>query len=246
MITGMYSAAAGMDLAAARHEVASRNLAFAQNPGFRRTGFQDPLRSNATSADSADQSPPSSGENRFSSLDAVDFTYGDLEFTGRTLDVALQGEGFLVVEGPAGPLYTRNGRLQVNAQGELVTVDGWPLKGLGGQLKLPPGVSAQNLKITTDGKLIAGETPLGQLEVVKFADNSRLERAGVTLFRAPEDLSSERAKVSVLQGMYEHSNVQPVTELVSIIVASRQYESAQLALRTIEQAVERHTRIRGG
>lgn len=235
MLSGLYSAAAGLDAAIARHEVAAKNLAQAQHPGHRRLAFRqssfDPFAGETTPAgETAEAHAPV----------VVDFSPGRLESTGRTLDVAIQGEGFFVLEGPQGPLYTRNGRLHVNASGELVSGDGWRVQGRGGTITFPPGTSTQNLQITSSGQLVASGIPLGQLEIVTFADPARLQRVGAAVFAAPEEVVPEPVEGTVVQGLFEHSNVEPVSELVALIVAARQYEAAQQAMRSIERAVERH------
>lgn len=235
MLSGLYSAAAGMDAATARHEVAAKNLAFAQHPGHRRLAFRQQAFGSLLGVAGADGQTGGG----YSGTE-VDFSPGRLELTGRTLDVALQGEGFLVLEGPQGPLYTRNGRLQVNASGELVSGDGWRVQGRGGAITFPPGTSTQDLQITSTGQLIAANVPLGELEIVRFADPARLQRVGAAVFAAPEGVVPEPVESTVVQGLFEHSNVEPVSELVALIVAARQYEAAQQALRSIERAVERH------
>jgi flagellar basal body rod protein FlgG len=235
MLSGLYSAAAGMDAATARHEVAAKNLAFAQHPGHRRLAFRQQAFGSLV-GEVTPQAPTTEGP----STTVVDFSPGRLEMTGRTLDVAIRGEGFLVLEGPYGPLYTRNGRLQVNASGELVSGDGWRVQGRGGTITFPPGTSTQDLQITATGQLIASDVPLGQLEIVTFADPARLQRVGAAVFAAPDGVLPEPVESTVVQGMFEHSNVEPVSELVALIVAARQYEAAQQALRSIERAVERH------
>jgi flagellar basal-body rod protein FlgF len=239
MLSGLYSAAAGMDAATTRHEVAAKNLAFAQHPGHRRLAFRQSSFGSHLGEAGGNLTPTGPMTEALPS-EQVDFSPGRLELTGRTLDVALEGEGFLVLEGPQGPLYTRNGRLHVNAAGELVSGDGWRVQGRGGTITFPPGTSTQNLQITSSGQWIASGIPLGQLEIVTFADPARLQRVGAAVFAAPEGVIPEPVESTVIQGMFEHSNVEPVSELVALIVAARQYEAAQQAMRSIERAVERH------
>ena len=138
MLNGLYSAAAGMDAAQARHETAATNLASAQQPGFRRTQVGRGTFEAAVLAvqhqEGRDAGPNQSG-------DLLDFREGTMQLTGRGLDLAIQGDGFFVVDGPEGLLYTRNGRFFVNEASELVTVDGLPLQGTAGPIRLPPGTS---------------------------------------------------------------------------------------------------------
>lgn len=242
MLTGLYSAANGMEAASVRHELAAANLAFAQNPGHRRIAIRHQSFHSAYSAAGQDELDPDGPSQPLNPT--IDFRQGHIEHTGRTLDVALQGDGFFVLDGAQGPLYTRNGRFQVNSAGELVSGDGLRVRGMAGPLVLPPGTSSLSLQVTAEGRLLVGEVAVGQLEIVQFDDMSELQRAGAALFSAPDSASTSRSKASVLQGAYEHSNVEPVTELVSLLIAARQYEAAQQSLKSIERAVEKHTNIR--
>jgi flagellar basal-body rod protein FlgF len=235
VISGMYSAASGMDAATARHELASKNIAFASQPGYRRTISQSD-RFRAALDEASESEVESAAANDGSSLE-VDFTPGHMEHTGRTLDVALQGEGFFVIEGPTGPLYTRNGRFQLSPTGVLSSVDGLPVSGTSGEIRVQPGTSVDSLQIAADGRVSAGGKQLGQLEIVQFEDPSLLQRTGITLFAAPDGVDTENSTAAVVQGVVEQSNVQPITELVSLVVASRQYEAAQLALKSLHDAV---------
>jgi flagellar basal-body rod protein FlgF len=244
MLTSLYSAAAGMDASTARHEVTSRNLAHMQHPGYRRLlvrqhDFREALQ--------AQESPESGSPGVAQGLEIyTDFTPGPMDTTGRKLDVAIQGEGFFAVQGPNGPLYTRNGAFQLNENGELVTADGLLVEGKGGSLTIPATASVETLSIGADGSLSVDGQQIGALEVVRFADPQRLEAAGVSLYGAPPDMPAEPVDAVVVQGARERSNVSAIDELVSLIAASRHYEAAQRALQTVSQSVERHTNLQGG
>jgi flagellar basal-body rod protein FlgF len=244
MLNGLYSAAAGMDVAQERHETAAMNLASAQQPGFRRTQsshamFQSALlATRVTPREDAANAQPMSG-------DLLDFRTGAVETTGRNLDLALQGEGFFVVEGPQGPLYTRNGRFFANESGELVTVDGLRVQGQNGAIQIPTGASTESVQVTTDGRLLADGREFGQLEIVQFTTPQQLQRAGKSLFTAPDVLSQETATATVSQGVLEGSNVSAVSELIELIAASRQYEASSQAMQSMTQATAKHTNLGG-
>lgn len=244
MLTSLYSAASGMEAGMYRHEVASRNLAHLQHPGFRRVivrqhDFQTSFSEQTQSASGDEESPEG--------LQIItDFTPGAIEATGNKLDVAISGKGFFTVQGPHGPLYTRNGVFQLNAEGVLVNGDGLPIEGDGGPITVPPHVPLNDLHISADGKLSVGRLKLGKLAIVDFSDTSKLESAGVSLFSAPPEIEAEPIDAVVRQGARERANVHAVDELVSIISASRHYEAAQKALQAVTSAVERHTNLQGG
>ena len=244
MLGGLYSAAAGMDAAQARHETAALNLAAAQQPGYRRTHssqalFHSTLLATRKFADGETSDAAGPPE------DVIDFRMGSIEQTGRSLDVALTGDGFFVVEGPRGPLYTRNGRFHVNDAGELVTVDGLKIQGTSGELRLRRNLDRVPADYRRGGAhrrwqlhRPAGNRPLRPAE--------RTSAPGKSLFAAPEGIAPEPSEAIVSQGMLEGSNVSAVSELIELIAASRQYEAASQAMRSITQATQQNIQGRGG
>ncbi|MCA9058049.1 MAG: flagellar hook basal-body protein [Planctomycetaceae bacterium] len=252
MISGLYSAATGMDAAAHRHEVASENLANIQMPGFRRrvmtqTTFEKELRNNLQQRLQAGQPLPASATMLSSPYSALlgtavegiqyDFDAGYFQTTGRPLDIAIQGEGFFTVEGPQGPLYTRNGAFQVNQNRELITVDNLPVVGLNGRIVLPADATAESVQVLRDGRLVANGVEFGQLDVVQFDDPQQLTAVGASLFAAPENVTPRNIEGDVRGGALEMANTSAITEMTAIIQGSRQYEAAQKALTTIADAI---------
>jgi flagellar basal body rod protein FlgG len=158
---------------------------------------------------------------------AIDFSQGNLVQTGRTLDVALYGKGFFVVETPEGPLYTRNGIFRANANGQIVDSEGRALAGTAGPLILPAAVDVSQVTVSQDGRLIAAGALVGQFRIVDFADNEDLlEPVGFGSYQAPEEAPPRDAEdVVVKQGYQEASNVQMIDEVVSMIMVSRMYEA---------------------
>lgn len=244
MIAGIYSAATGMDLAAQRHELIAQNLAHINMPGYRRVSLQQTTFESALSDIRDSRSGPEM-LGTVSTGPLFDFSPGHIERTGQPLDLAIQGNGFFVVETPNELLYTRNGTFHVNETGKLVTAEGHSVVSERGNLTLPPDTSVSQLEITSDGTVTAGGTPIGKIKVVQFSDPQALVSRGTTLFSAPASISPEDSDASVLQGHREHANVQAVHELVGLIAASRAHDAAQKAMRTISGAIENHTNLRG-
>lgn len=164
---------------------------------------------------------------------ATDFTQGSLVNTGRKLDVAVCGDGFLSLETPNGPVYTRNGTFQVNTQGQMVDSEGRIVAGDGGPIIIPPSVSELDINITTDGTVSAAGVNLGKLRLVDFGqDAGQLEPLGKSCFKAPEDVTPSTAQnATIRQGFQERSNVKLVEELVDLISVSRLYETSMSLLR---------------
>lgn len=246
MITGLYSAATAMDVAAERHEVAAENLANVQMPGFRRRMIPQSTFDMLLKAAGQGKAGVSPGEELTSphlgtASQGVmyDFSQGSLKQTQRPLDLAITGDGFFNVNGPNGTLYTRNGSFYLNPDRQLVTIDQLPVMGTGGPITLPDTVNAESLRVTSDGRLFAGNTEVAQLELTRFENPAALEAAGATLFAALPDAGPQDAQVQVLQGFLETANVTSVDELVNLVAISREYEAAQKALNTIAESVQR-------
>ncbi|WP_404403227.1 flagellar basal-body rod protein FlgF [Pelagibacterium halotolerans] len=151
-----------------------------------------------------------------------DFAPGALVQTGNPLDVALAGEGFLALETPEGERWTRNGVLQINAQGVLVNQNGYPVQAQGGGQFLF-AADETDITITEDGTISSSAGLKGQLRVVEFANPQELTREGDTLFAGGTPAQAQAT--TVLQGTTERSNVTGVAEMTEMIRVTRAYTS---------------------
>jgi len=246
MINGIYSGATALQNYSRQQEVVSSNLAHLNTPGYRRQFLT--FEENVAEVDGVVGSYPGSSIRAVS----TDFEAGPKKLTDRKLDVSLAGDGFFVYQGAEAELYSRNGVLFRNPQGQLVNGDGLPVLGQGNQpIVIPPDVSDFDLNIEPSGTISAGGTiaeggiVIGQLNVVQFDNNQLLNTGGGELdfnsqiyFKLGEATLAPAEDASVLQGYRELSNAHPVTELISLIVGSRGVESAQRAIRAISDAVK--------
>jgi flagellar basal body rod protein FlgG len=237
MFRGIYSAATGIATASRNHDVTAYNIAHGTMPGFRQHGvinetFEQTLQS------STGRSPSLIGSRV--AKEYVDFRTGGLQETKTSLDLALKGEGFFVVQGPNGPLFTRDGVLQRTIDGQLLNTAGYPILGSRGPIRIPP--QTVNLVIAQDGSVHADGQPVDTLQQARFRDVSKLIPVGTTLFRAPTEAGQEQARGEVLQGYREQSNVQYPVAMVSLITEMRYLEAAQRALRTISDSIGQVTR----
>lgn len=200
-------------------DIIAHNMANVSTAGFKRrcNSFTQALAAQESGAPGAGQGTP----------DVTDFSQGNLVQTGRTLDFALHGKGFFVVESPDGPLYTRHGIFTVNQNGQLVDAAGRLVAGTAGPLTAPPSVDVSQIHVSSDGRIRAGQAEIGQLRVVEFGDREQqLLPAGLNCFRAPADLEpTETRDALVQQGYTEASNVKLIDELVNMISVSRLYEA---------------------
>lgn len=248
MLNGFYSAATSLDAAERNHEVIAHNLAHIDVPGFRRSYVSNGTFESALNKESGASGPAVERMGTQVGAVQVDFTTpGRYQHTGRQLDVALVGEGFFCLEGQDGPVFTRNGVFQRNPEGELVAGSGLKVLGEGdAPIIIPANVSAMQVRIQQDGRVVADGTEVGRLRVVTFEDNSKLTTAGTAIFAAPEDMKPEEATATIEQGSRELSNVVAIDELVRMIVGMRQYEAAQKAMDTLRDSVQQMTDPRVG
>jgi flagellar basal-body rod protein FlgF len=159
----------------------------------------------------------------------TDFSQGTLQPTNNPLDFGLSGKGFFAIQGPSGPLYTRNGSFQVASTGTLTTSDGYPLLERNGQpLKGDP---SKPVEVSLDGSVRQSGQLLGQLKLVDFKDASVLTKQGNNYFRnnstqAPADA----IEIQVHQGKVEASNVSASQAAVRLVSVMRQFEMMQKAI----------------
>src|SRR6266446_9743135 len=157
-----------------------------------------------------------------------DFSQGAVEETRNPLDVAIDGGGFLVVQTPAGERYTRDGALQINNQGQLVTAGGNPVLGNSGPIVFQP--TDKQVSIAADGNVTVLEgtnridSVRGKLRLVSFAQAQRLLKEGSNLYSAGTGATAQPDTASrVRQGFVEKSNVNSVVEMSRMIEVTRTY-----------------------
>jgi flagellar basal-body rod protein FlgF len=157
-----------------------------------------------------------------------DFSQGAVEETKNPLDVAIDGKGFLVVQTPAGERYTRDGALQINNQGQLVTAGGNPVLGNAGPIVFQP--TDKQVSIGSDGNVTVLEgtsridSVRGKLRVVSFAQAQNLQKEGSNLYSAGAGTAALPDTTSRLrQGFVEKSNVNAVLEMSRMIEVTRTY-----------------------
>ena len=162
---------------------------------------------------------------------ARDYSTGPMQPTGNDLDVAIQGSGFFTVQTPNGPRYTRLGHFQLNAAGQVVTKQGYPVLAGGAPLSVDPDDGT--VQISGDGTVSADRTQegnaqvvYGKLDVVDFANRDSLKPEEGVLFTTDAP-PIQVAQPGVVQRMLEQSNVQPVKELTTMIWVQRSYEAVQ-------------------
>lgn len=251
MLRGLYTSATGMKAQQLLLDNTAHNLANVNTTGFKRShlDFADLLYSTLEQPGtdvSAGRVAPTGlqiGHGVRATGTTKVFTPGTLEQTGNSLDVAIEGDGFFKVLLPNGEQrYTRDGAFRIDGNGQLVTASGYLLDG---GITIQNGVSLSKLNIAEDGTVsgILEGSPqtavqLGQLQIARFLNSAGLSSEGGNLYAAtpasgPEVLSNAGTDGAGIlrQGFLEGSNVEVVTELVSLISAQRAYEVNSRAIR---------------
>jgi flagellar basal-body rod protein FlgF/flagellar basal-body rod protein FlgG len=159
----------------------------------------------------------------------IDLNQGALQRTGGPLDIAINGNAFLAIQTPQGERYTRNGGLQINAQGDLVTSEGYQVLGDGGPITFQPQdigitINQEGTVSVKNGANATVEIIRGRLRLVTFAQPQRLQKEGGSTFSAPADMPATASTTAqVVQGALEKSNVRPIVEMSHMIEVSRSY-----------------------
>ncbi len=209
-------------------DVVANNVANANTTGFKadKSVFQEFLGSSARDGNFGNR------DSRVSyvqdSATFRDFSQGPSEQTKNPLDIAIDGNAFFVVQTAGGDRYTRDGGLQINARGQLVSVAGNPVLGTSGPIVFQPG--DRDITIAGDGGITVREgnsrtdSVRGKLRLVNFTQPQKLQKDGSNLFAAGDAGAALPSTTStVKQGFIEKSNVNSVTEMSRMIEVTRAY-----------------------
>ncbi|MBV8728285.1 MAG: flagellar hook basal-body protein [Acidobacteriia bacterium] len=158
----------------------------------------------------------------------TDLSQGVLTATGNPLDLALSGKGFFAVNGPSGPLYTRNGSFQLAKDGTLVTADGYPLREARGGTLLLQGSGP--VSVSSDGTVMQDGNIVGQLDIRNLPATGLAKRGSNYFLSSDPNLQPVAAgDTSVSQGRLEASNAGSAESAVRLIGIMRQFEMLQKA-----------------
>lgn len=199
--------------------VIANNIANAETAGFRREGviFAEYLGTTGRAGDSLSMAHARGRQ--------IDLRAAPMAMTNAPLDLALDGPGFFMVETPQGQALTRAGAFMLDADGGVITPDGFHLLDDGGApIGVPPG--ATSLAVGADGTLSADGEPVARIGVFAVADPGTLmHRAGTLFSPAAGTIPAEETRIR--QGFLEGSNVNPMAEMARMIEVQRAYELGQ-------------------
>ena len=236
MIRSFYNTAQAFHALAKQHEAISNNLANIGTSGFRKAQFGLVEFDEVASPFTIGLGPDIQAKN-------IDFSSGAVKHTGRTLDIAIAGDGFLQFQDNGRTLFSRNGQLLRDPEsGTIVNHFGMELQGDTGAIQVPPEVAESSIQIAADGSVVAEGRRIGQISLVSFENNRTLIPVGQTYFRESSESVQTATEASIQQHSYELSNVNPVDELIKLITGMRQYESLQKATTALSESLQEHIR----
>lgn len=238
MNSGMYSAISGSVAAMKRLDIISNNLANVNTPGFKKDHMSfESLLAGPVNPPAVPQGstadPILQRENIY-----IDYGAGPVSQTGNPLDLAIDGDGFFVVQTPDGQAYTRQGNFRLSADGTLVTADGLPVLGQGGPIRAQGSVIEIDYKgvVTVDG------TPSGTISVVDFPRPYALTKTdGARFVPADAQAAPQAASGSIRQGHLEGSNVDSISEMVQMIETNRYFEACSKVIKGFDDIAAKAT-----
>ena len=248
MVKGLYTAWTGMVNQQNRMDVLTNNLANSATVGFKKEGATSQSFDDVLAIKIKDSSDPAIargigtmslgvkiGENY------TDYSQGAFKVTDNTFDLALSGDGFFACEyttksGETSVKYTRDGSFSLNVNGELVTKDGdFVLDENGNHIVLDP---KKMISIDQSGAVIQDGEIVTYLQVTDFEDYNYLEHYGENYFRPVDGATEKEAQANVFSGYLEQSNVTVINELVELISVTRNYETNQKMIQSIDGTLE--------
>lgn len=243
MNVSLYQAAAALDGNTRWQQMIAENLAAGSIPGFKK---KDISFSSVQAGILGAGNDALVAQKHQSLLPApaivTNYAPGNLRATTVKSDVAIEGPGFLSVRMPNGQIgYTRDGEFRVSLQGTLLNKDNYELLGEGGvPVQVEPG-RRESIEISEDGDVSQNNVIRGKLALFEFPDKAQLSRIGSGYYIAkPETQPVPATQSKLAQGYLESSNLEPMSEVSSLMLALRHFEANQ---RVIQMQDERMGRL---
>ncbi|WP_067473303.1 flagellar hook-basal body complex protein [Actinomadura hibisca] len=266
MLRSLYSGISGLSVHQQKMDVTANNIANVNSVGFKtsQTIFEDTLSQmvragGAPGADTGGTNPAQVGLGVRMAGISTNFGQGAAQTTGRTTDLMIQGDGFMVVRNGGEDVYTRAGSFSFDAAGVLVSPDGNPVRGWNTtsgaiddtapleDVHLPAGVTLQSYSISQDGSLIGvypdgTKQAFGRVALANFTNPGGLEKVGNSLYRT--SVNSGEAQIgtaggggrgTVQSGALEMSNVDLAQEFTNLIVAQRGFQANTKVISTSDE-----------
>lgn len=230
MTNGFYNGVASLGVQGRRLELSAQNVANASTHAFKRHVTVVHSKENAR------------GQVNQVATEAIDFSQGELERTGRSLDFAIRGEGFFAIESPNGEAYTRNGSFELDPDGNLTTRRGMPVSWVNQAGR--PDPLGPPIEVEPSGQVRQGDAILGNLKLVNFADPQELRQGSAGIFLAAPGAANATFTGELHQGALEGSNTTAIDEMVEMITIQRHFGAVTQMLSTLESSYDRITNPR--
>ena len=235
MLEGLYAAASGMEAQQQQFDSVSNDLANVDTPGYQSQilGFHDLLYSSGGYAGNVP-----TGAGTAAQIVGRSQEEGAIQQTGRPLDVAIQGPGYLEVRRPDGTIgLTRNGVLEMNAQGQVTNQQGMLLQP---PVTIPHGVQPSQVSIAANGAVSANGRQIGRIQLVNVPSPDNLTPVGDSMFTANAASGAIRPATgtTLQQGALEGSNVDMAQAMSKMVTAQRTYAMASSAIQDQDQMLQ--------
>jgi flagellar basal body rod protein FlgG len=244
MLYGLYESATGIMANSHRLDVIANNIANSETVGFKKmtSPFQERLTDVQENPANATWSNPlleNLGGGLLLAPSAMDLSQGDLSPSDNKLDLGIQGDGYFAVNDNGTVRLSRDGRFQLDSQGNLVTADGSARPVLGSDMK-PISLDATKISTTTidsTGQITQGTTAAGRVGLFAVPDATQLTPHGNGQFDYPDTQNLSTATGVIHSGFTERANVDPVTEMTHMMDAERELEANANMLRLQDQTL---------
>jgi len=251
MEQGIYIALSGAKLQELRLEIVSNNLSNASTSGYKENKIA--TRSFNFDLEDAFNDIYDAKQDVFSRFEepenyneiysktfqvGIDFSQGYLNYTGSPLNIALEGPGFFAIETPQGIRYTRQGDYHLTSDGNLVTSEGYPVRGKGLE-----GLGEGEIFIDSQGTVLVDGNKKGSIDIVEFENPHMLKKEGHNMFVPATERAAEKKPdtTTVKQGFLEMPNMNVVENMVRLIELNRLYESYQKTILAIDESTKKIT-----
>ncbi|UDQ96690.1 flagellar hook basal-body protein [Lentisphaerota bacterium WC36G] len=242
-IESVYNTVSSLEVEQTKHRILAENIAAADLAGFKKKF----IISESASGKSHDLAGLNQSESK------IDFSQGNLKFTERPLDFAINGEGFFEVKNSQNQsMYTRNGAFLIDQNRRLVTNEGFTVEGDSGEIIFNENDSLQNIEITEDGLIKVLNTTeglssyriAGRLNVVQINNKQDLQRLTGNYFNSTGKLQKFRDEqpFTVKNKALEMSNVKPIFAMSEMVESSRMFETGQKLMKMLEDRYQAERR----
>lgn len=237
MENSIYSATLGSIVEQKRFELLANNLANINTPGFKADRLSNRAQVEYVSDDKFSKNRVEF-KNLLKKMESkTSFEQGPLRQTNNKFDLALEGPGFFAVQTPWGISYTRAGNFRLDAEGTLVTAEGFQILGEGGPIQIE---SSQDFTVTPEGIVISQGTEVDRFSITEFERPDLLTKTGSTLFNAPREAGVQAAEsTKIHQGSLEEPNTNMIKLLAEMIHAQRSFETYQRIIKMSDELVSK-------